>query len=61
MPHCWTCKPFCDNCKPKFYDCPECGNPKASIVVRKCIQCGRPMTPEDEQRGREAWLAKRQG
>ena len=57
---CWTCLPFCENCKPKFYDCPECGG-RGSIYFKKCTNCGRPMDSEDERRGRDAWLAKRRG
>ena len=54
---CWTCLPFCENCKPKFYDCPECGA-RASMYYRKCTECGRPMTEEDVNRGRIAWMEK---
>ena len=58
MPGCWTCLPFCENCKPKFYTCPQCGE-QGSIYFKKCTHCGRPMTAEDEQAGQAAWLEKR--
>ena len=58
MGSCWTCLPFCDNCKPKLYVCPDCGA-KASFVFKKCLSCGRPMTPEDEENARREWYEKR--
>ncbi|MBQ9955314.1 MAG: hypothetical protein IJO87_07785 [Eggerthellaceae bacterium] len=57
---CWTCLPTCDKCKPKFYECPECGG-QGSFFFRKCLACGRAMTEEDEARGREEWVEKRRG
>lgn len=57
---CWTCLPFCENCKPKFYDCPECGG-KGSIYFRKCTECNRPMEPEDADRARALWHEARRG
>lgn len=55
---CWTCLPTCDKCKPKFYECPACGG-QGNVVFKRCPSCGRPMTPEDAQRAKEVWLAKR--
>ena len=58
MGTCWACTPFCDRCKPKFYECPECGG-QGNLFFKRCIACGRPMTPEDVEWAHENWRAKK--
>ena len=54
---CWTCQPFCDRCRPKFYVCPKCGG-KGNVYFGKCLDCGQAMTDEDVEDARRRWAEK---
>lgn len=50
------CHPECDNCKPKYLYCPECGQ-RCFLVKKTCPSCGRAFTDEDRQEARARWEA----
>lgn len=49
-----ACNPACDNCKPKYIFCPECGS-KEFLARKACPQCGYTFTDEDKAAAREKW------
>ena len=49
--------PHCDKCRPKFFDCPYCGE-LTFFNLAKCPHCGERMTEEDYARGKETWRTR---
>ena len=54
---CWICLPTCDKCKPKYFNCPNCGG-LAFFALDKCPCCGYVPTEDDQNNGLEAWNLK---
>lgn len=54
---CYLCVPTCDNCKPKFFECPQCGN-RAFFALKECQSCGHVLTQDDCDTGLKAWEAE---
>ena len=52
-----SCRVTCDNCKPKFIWCDQCGR-KNLLVFKRCKQCGAPFTEEMKDAARADWAAK---
>ncbi|MCI2241668.1 hypothetical protein [Adlercreutzia faecimuris] len=52
-----SCRVTCDNCKPKFVWCDQCGR-KNLLVFKKCKQCGAPLTEEMKDAARADWAAR---
>ena len=57
---CYGCKITCDDCKPKFVYCPDCGQ-RNMLVMPKCLNCGRPISEEEKEAARQAWKLKKMG
>ena len=53
-----ACRVTCDNCKPKFVYCPDCGK-KNMLMFDKCRKCGRPLTQEMKDAAIADWEVKR--
>lgn len=51
---CYGCKPFCENCKPKFVYCSQCGE-RNFLVNSACAQCGAELTEEEKEEAKSAW------
>ena len=51
---CYGCSPGCDNCKPKFMWCRQCGE-RMPLIMDECIFCGYVFTEEDREQAVEAW------
>ena len=51
-----SCRVTCDNCKPKFVYCPECGR-KNMLDFKACKQCGPLLTGEMKEHAIEEWEA----
>lgn len=50
---CYACRPTCENCKPKYLHCAECGYQNI-LKATHCVKCRRPI----EQRERDEALLK---
>lgn len=50
----YGCRSTCDNCKPKFVWCPNCGK-RNFLVMSKCTKCGEPLTEELKDAAIEKW------
>ena len=48
------CNPECDNCRPKYLRCPQCGN-RQFIIQKNCTKCGYNVTDEDRDNARAEW------
>lgn len=49
-----ACNPECDNCKPKYLDCPQCGT-RLFLGHKTCPSCGYAPTDDDRAHARELW------
>ncbi len=49
-----SCRVTCDNCKPKFVYCPDCGH-KNMLVFKACKRCGKPLTEEMKDAAIRDW------
>ena len=52
-----SCRITCDNCKPKFVYCPNCGN-KCMLFHKVCKRCKTELTEEMKQEARDEWQKK---
>lgn len=52
-----SCRVTCDNCKPKFVYCPQCGR-KNMLVFKACKGCGLPLTQAMKDAAIAEWEAK---
>ena len=52
-----SCRVTCDNCKPKFVYCPNCGH-KCMLFHKKCKKCGAVLTEEAKETAREEWRVR---
>ena len=53
------CKPTCENCKPKFVFCPQCGK-KNFLFSDKCTFCDELIPEEAKDAARKKWEAAKQ-
>lgn len=51
---CWVCNPVCENCKPKFVECPECGD-RCFLNEPRCRRCGHVFSAEEQEGARALW------
>ena len=49
-----SCRVLCDNCKPKFVYCPNCGH-KCMLFHTQCKKCKTPLTEEMKDAARAEW------
>ncbi len=49
-----SCRVTCDNCKPKFVVCPDCGH-KNLLVFKACKECGSVLTEDMKDEARRVW------
>ncbi len=49
-----SCRVTCDNCKPKFVYCPQCGR-RNMLVFKACKKCGLPITEEMREDAIARW------
>ena len=52
-----NCHPECDNCKPKYLVCPDCGS-RTFIARPKCLMCGHAITEGEREAAREDWRVR---
>ena len=57
MPDCYICSPVCDNCKPKFVVCLNCGM-RTLLDLPVCPNCGNEITQEERDLAYADWLEK---
>ncbi len=53
----YGCRPTCDNCRPKYLFCPECGT-KNFLTLKACKRCKRAFTEEDRAQAVRDWESK---
>lgn len=51
---CWVCNPMCDNCKPKFVECPECHD-QCFLNEPTCRKCSHVFTDEEKGAAKDLW------
>ena len=49
-----SCRVTCDNCKPKFVYCPNCGH-KCMLIHKVCKKCKTPLTDEMKEAAKADW------
>lgn len=55
---CYSCSPGCDNCMPKFLECPHCGH--VEMLARgECSKCGLPIDDAMRAAAEEEWRSGR--
>ena len=54
-----SCRVTCDNCKPKFVYCAECGT-KNLLFFSTCYQCKAPLTQEMKDAAVADWEQKKE-
>lgn len=52
-----SCRVTCDNCKPKFVQCPACGH-KNMLVFKACKKCGETLSEETKDNAVAQWEEK---
>ena len=50
----YGCRATCDNCKPVYVWCPECGK-KNFLTMTKCTKCKAPLTEESKDAAIAKW------
>ena len=50
----YGCKATCDNCRPKYVYCDECGT-KNFLVLKACKKCGAAITEDARERAVAQW------
>ena len=53
----YGCRSTCDNCRPKYVDCPNCGT-RNFLVMGKCKKCGAEITAEAKDEAIAEWQRK---
>ena len=52
-----SCRVTCDNCRPKFVYCPNCGN-KCMLFHKVCKKCKTELTSEMKDAARKEWAVR---
>lgn len=54
---CYGCRVTCDDCKPKFVHCPQCGW-RNLLFLEKCVKCETTLTQEAKDEAIAQWHEK---
>lgn len=49
-----SCNPECDNCKPKYLACPQCGT-RIALAFKHCPLCKCAISESDREKARQDW------
>lgn len=50
----YGCRPTCDNCRPKYLYCPECGT-RNFLTLHSCKKCKKKFTQSDRDEAVSRW------
>lgn len=56
---CYGCRVTCDDCRPKFVNCPHCGW-RCLLVFDRCARCGESISEETKADAIDAWKASKE-
>jgi hypothetical protein len=56
---CYGCRVTCDDCRPKFVNCPHCGW-RCLLVFDRCARCGESISEEAKADAIDAWKASKE-
>lgn len=50
----YGCKTTCDNCRPKYVNCPSCGH-RNFLIFEKCSKCKTALPQEIKDQAIDEW------